>query len=198
MAELSDTHHADSTDTQPQDVLLGHLKQWEAGSNTDQEGDNGGKPIIAVSTPAGKIDIQAHNGNIEITASEHLILTGVKGVIVNGQVLQVNTQGAGLDMGNGAITSKTTGTHTAHAAQHRVTGPADASFTPPNMPQSALQTDEKFVVQYRGSGKPVKQRGYTFKLDRGQTVSAKTDDQGKTDLLQSDVLRGANLKLERE
>jgi len=147
---------------------------------------------------SGKIDIQAHNGNVEITASEYLILTGIKGVIINGQLIQLSAQGAGADIGNGQLITKTLGTHTQHAANHIITGPAAPNFTPPGMPTSEMKTDEKFVAQYRGSGKPVKQRNYTIKLDNGQTIDAKTNDQGETELLQSDALRGANIKLERE
>ena len=253
LAELSDTHHADSTDTQPQDTLLGHLKQWEAGSNTDKDGNktNGGKPIIAVSAAAGiaisttqsmtlntgtnldlvttqdanltmgqklkiraaeaislfahklgikliaaagKIDIQAHNGNIEITASETLILTGIKGVIINGQMFQVNTQGAGLDMGNGAITSKTTGAHTAHAAQHTVSGPAAANFTPPGMPTRQANYDEKYVLRLP-SGDPMKQVNAKIKSANGKTLwQGKTGAQGETGLLLKDVLQGIQIE----
>ena len=55
LSDLSSTHQAEDTDHKPQEQLLDHVKNWEMGSNTDQDGDNtkGGKPIIAVSGQAG-------------------------------------------------------------------------------------------------------------------------------------------------
>ena len=147
----------------------------------------------------GKIDIQAHNGNIEITASETLVLTGIKGVIINGQMFQVNTQGAGLDMGNGAITSKTTGAHTAHAAQHTVSGPADANFTPPNMPQSTLKTDEKFATAGR-AGQAREQLPYQISEPNSNSLLSQgsTAGDGGTEITQDSKIKGLNLKLKDE
>ena len=49
------THQADDTDHTPQEELLDHVKHWEAGTNTDKDGDKtkGGKPIVAISGQAG-------------------------------------------------------------------------------------------------------------------------------------------------
>ena len=256
LSERAQTHQAEATDHQPQEQLIEHVSNLEAGSNTDPNGDKtkGGKPIvaiagqagIAISTPqnatlsagtnldmvsvqdvsistgrsikarateilslfalklgikiiaaAGNIQIQADNGDVNVVG-RWLNLTGIEGIRLNGKAIWLNAQGAGAEVGNNQITTKTLGAHTAHAGQHTVTGPAAANFTPPNMPQSEMKTDEKYVIKYRGSGKPVKQRGYTLKLDNGQSANAKTNDLGQTELLQSDALRGANIKLERE
>ncbi|MEK6537117.1 MAG: type VI secretion system tip protein VgrG, partial [Actinomycetota bacterium] len=63
LSELSTTHHAEDTDHKPQEQLLDHVKNWEAGSNTDSSsppsqgegrgGGKGGQPIIAISGQAG-------------------------------------------------------------------------------------------------------------------------------------------------
>jgi type VI secretion system secreted protein VgrG len=143
------------------------------------------------------IDIEAHDGDVNLTG-RWINLTGIEGIKLNGKIIYLATEGAGADIGNGQIITKTLGTHTQHAADHNLTGPAAPDFTPPDMPKSEMKTDEKFVAQYRGSGKPVKQRGYTIRLDNGQTIEAATNDQGQTELLQSDALRGANIKLERD
>ncbi|MBI5751485.1 MAG: DUF2345 domain-containing protein, partial [Hydrogenophilales bacterium] len=257
LSELSTTHHAEDTDHKPQEQLLDHVKNWEAGSNTDKDGDKskGGQPIVAISgqagialsTPqnmtmatgtnldmvatqdasistgrsfkaraaelislfahklgikliaaSGKIDIQAQADNVEVTAAKKVIVTALEEIILQAPKITHIAQGAGTEWGNNQIVSKTLGVNTVHAADHKLTGPAAPSLNLPGMPSSQMKTDEKFVAKYRGSGKPVKQRGYTITLDNGQTIEAKTDDQGHTELIQSDALRGAHIILERE
>ncbi len=258
LSELSSTHHAETTDFEPQEQLLEHIKHWEDGSNTDKDGDKskGGKPIvaisgqagIAISTPqntsittgtnldmvsvqdvsintgrhckvraaqgishfahqggikhiaaVGDIDLQAHNGDIRISASGYLYLDGIKGIIHNGQVIQLNAQGAGVVFGNNAITSKTTGTHTAHAGQHTVTGPAAPNLTLPNMPSSELKTDEKFVTIGRG-GQAREALPYQIAEmgKRSLLASGKTATDGGTDITQDTIIKNLNLKLKEE
>ena len=258
LSELSTTHQAEDTDSKAQEQLLDHVKHWEAGSNTNQDGDKskGGKPIvaisgqagIAISTPqnatvsagtnldmvsvqdtsisagrsvkvraanlislfahklgmkliaaSGKIEMQAHNDNIEITSAKKITLTALEEIILNAPKLTINTQGAGMSMGAGQITTMTTGTHTAHAAQHAVTGPAAPDFTPPNMPQSAMITDEKFVTTGRG-GQARQEIPYqlTEAGKRSLLASGQTASGGGTDITQDSRIKNLNLRLKED
>lgn len=258
LSELSTTHQAEDTDFKPQEQLLAHVKHWEAGSNTDQDGDKsmGGKPIVAISgqagialsTPqsatvsagtnldlvsvqdtsvstgrnvkvraanlislfahklgmkliaaSGKIEIQAHSDNIEITSAKKLTLTALEEIILNTPKLTINTQGAGMSMGGGQITTMTTGAHTAHAGQHTVTGPAAPNFTPPNMPQSAMKTDEKFVTSGRG-GQARQELPYQLAEagKRSLLASGQTASDGGTDITQDSRIKNLNLKLKED
>ena len=53
LAEQAEANEAEGTDTQAQQQLAEHVKHWEAGSNTQKEGSGGGKPILALTAPAG-------------------------------------------------------------------------------------------------------------------------------------------------
>ena len=76
LSELSMTHHADDTDDQELKQLLGHLKQWEAGSNTDGAGTGGGgQPVVALSAPAGMA--LASQNNIALGAQTHVDVVSV-------------------------------------------------------------------------------------------------------------------------
>ena len=255
LSELAATHHADATDHEPQEQLLGHIKHWEAGSNTDPDGDKtkGGKPIvaisgqagIAISTPqnatittgtnldmvsvqdvsintgrhckvraaqgishfahrggikliaaVGDIDVQAHNGDIHLKGSGYLYLDGIKGIIQNGQVIQLNAQGAGVVYGDNAITTKTTGAHTAHAGKHSVTGPAAPILTLPNMPSSEMKTDEQFAVSGRG-GQARQEIPYQLAEAGKRSLLAKgrTAADGATKTTQDSLIKNLNLKL---
>jgi len=76
LSELSTTHHADDTDDQELKQLLGHLQQWEAGSNTAGSGAaGGGQPVVAVSAPAGMA--LASQNNIALGAQTHVDVVSV-------------------------------------------------------------------------------------------------------------------------
>jgi type VI secretion system secreted protein VgrG len=76
LSELSTTHHADDTADQELKQLLGHLKQWEAGSNTDGgSAGGGGQPVVALSAPAGMA--LASQNNIALGAQTHVDVVSV-------------------------------------------------------------------------------------------------------------------------
>jgi type VI secretion system secreted protein VgrG len=76
LSELSLTHHADDTDDKELNQLLGYLKQWEAGSNTENGSTGaGGQPVVALSAPAGVA--MTSQDNIAIGAQTHVDMVSV-------------------------------------------------------------------------------------------------------------------------
>ncbi|WP_374486814.1 type VI secretion system Vgr family protein [Zoogloea sp.] len=67
-----------SNDNAPQSQLHDDLKNWDSGSNTAKGGSGGGKPLVAVSAPAGVYlnspeAVVTHAGkNVDIVAGQHL------------------------------------------------------------------------------------------------------------------------------
>ncbi|MBI5753259.1 MAG: type VI secretion system tip protein VgrG, partial [Hydrogenophilales bacterium] len=253
LSELSTTHHAEDTDHEPQEQLLEHVKNWEASSNTDKDGDKskGGQPIVAISgqagialsTPqnatlatgtnldmvsvqdtsistgrsfkaraaeiislfshklgmkliaaSGKIDIQAHSDNVEIIAANKVILTGLEGIELKAPKITYIAQGAGTEWGNNQIVSKILGNHIVHAADHKLAGPAALGLNLPNMPQSEMKTDEKFVLNLPNM-EPLANWKYRAKLAGGQIIEGASDADGRTEIAQSDMINALNLEL---
>ena len=181
-ATLSTGTNLDMVSVQDTSISTGRSYKVRAADTISLFAHKQGMKQIAAS---GKIDIQAQNGNVEIIASEYLILTGIKGVIINGQLIQFNAQGAGADIGNGQLITKTLGAHTQHAANHVVTGPAAPNFTPPGMPKSELKTDEKFVLYDAQTGDPIPNRRYRIATHDKQVIEGTSDAKGRTDMSQS-------------
>jgi type VI secretion system secreted protein VgrG len=63
------------------------------------------------------------------------------------------------------------------------------------LPTSAMQTDEKFVLARRGSGRPHANQRYRIELDDGRIIEGVTDRQGHTELTQDKALKIARLTL---
>jgi type VI secretion system secreted protein VgrG len=76
LSELSVTHHADDTDDKELKQLIGYLKQWESGSNTEMGGTgSGGQPVVALSAPAGVA--MTSQDNIAIGAQTHVDMVSI-------------------------------------------------------------------------------------------------------------------------
>lgn len=76
LSELSSTHHADGTDAKELAQLIAHLKQWEAGSNTEVDSMGvGGQPVVALSAPAG-VAVTSQD-NIAIGSQTHIDMVSI-------------------------------------------------------------------------------------------------------------------------
>ena len=94
-----------------------------------------GIKLIAAS---GKIEIQAHANNIELTAAKNITITALGEIVLRMPKLSIQTQGASYDIGQGMLTSKTSGAHIRHAGKHGEVGPASTPLVLPSMPQGKL------------------------------------------------------------
>ena len=253
LSELSTTHHADDTDDQALRKLLGHLTQWEAGTNTAPgAAAGGGQPVVALSAPAGmalasqnnialgaqthvdvvsvgntqlsvgkrllarvsesislfahrlgikliaasgKLELQTHGDDIEITSAKRIVLTAADEIVLQAPKVRFVAQGAQVDIGGGAITQQSSGAHTIKSSTFAHVGPGGG--TPPGveLPASTLKTDEKFVLARRGSGRPHANQRYRIELDDGRTIEGVTDQHGHTQLTQDMALKIARLTL---
>lgn len=143
----------------------------------------------------GKIEIQTHGDSIEVTSAKKIILTAQEEIVIQAPKVTWIADGAKFDMGGGAITGQCSGPYTQKAATHALTGPGGGSPDKPHLPTSELKSDERFIVHYRGSNDPVKDRRYEIKLDNGKVIQGKTDAQGRTSLLKEEQMRIAQITL---
>lgn len=151
-----------------------------------------GMKLIAAS---GKMELQTHGGDMELTSAKRIVLTATDEIILQAPKVSIQTQGAQAQWGNGTIAQQTSGAFSAHASSFDFSGGGNGSFTPPALPSSKLKTDERFVITKRGSGEPVRNRRYRIELDDGTTLAGTTDDAGQTQVAAKDAFRVADITL---
>ncbi|WUR16309.1 DUF2345 domain-containing protein [[Empedobacter] haloabium] len=252
LSELSAKHDADDTDDAELKQLIGYLKQWDAGSNTNRGASGGGQPVVALSGPAGigitsphnvaigaqtnvdvvsagntqfsvgkklrarvaegislfahklgikliaasgKLDLQTHGDDIELTSAKRLVLNAADEIVLQAPKVRFVAQGAQVNLGGGAITQQSSGAHTIKSSRFDHLGPGGGSPPGLDLPQSDVQTDERFVLARRGSGRPHANQRYRIELDDGRTIEGVTDQQGRTALAQDMALKIARLTL---
>jgi type VI secretion system secreted protein VgrG len=245
LAELAATHHADDTDDKELKQLIGYLKQWEVGSNTEKDGAGpGGQPIVALSAPAGlamtsqdniaigaqthvdmvsigntqlsvgrkllarvsenislfahrlgikliaasgKLELQAHGGDIEITSSKRIVLTATDEIVLQAPKLRFVSQGAQVDLGGGAITQQSSGEHTIKSSKFAHVGPGGGSPAAVTLPKSESAHDQQTVLRWIGTDEPMKNQRYRITTEDGRTFEGRTDAAGLTERFSSAI-----------
>ncbi|WP_313170520.1 type VI secretion system Vgr family protein [Massilia oculi] len=246
LAELASTHHADSTDDGELEQLIGYLKQWEAGSNTEKDGA-GGQPVVALSAPAGvamtsqdniaigaqthidvlsigntqlsvgrkllarvsesislfahrlgikliaasgKLELQTHGDDIEVTSSKRIVLTATDEIVLQAPKVRIVAQGAHVDIGAGVITQQSSGEHTIKSSKFAHTGPGGGSPAAVTPPKSEAQHDQQTVLRWIGTDEPMKNQRYRIITEDGRSFEGRTDANGLTERFSSAISFG--------
>lgn len=244
LAELAATHHADDTDDKELAQLIGYLKTWEAGSNTDNDGEGGGQPVVALSAPAGmamtsqdniaigaqthvdlvslgntqlsvgkkllarvsdsislfahrlgikliaasgKIDMQTHAGDIELTSAKRIVLTANEEIVLQAPKVRIVAQGAQVDIGGGAITEQSSGDHTIKSAKFAHVKPGGGSPVAVTPLASETAHDQQTVLRWIGTDEPIKNQRYRITTEDGRTFEGRTDVNGLTERFTSTI-----------
>jgi type VI secretion system secreted protein VgrG len=178
--------HIDAVSAGHTQITAGRKLLQRAAENISMFAHTLGIKLVAA---AGKIEIQAHGDDIRITTPRNIVLTAGEAIVLQAPVIRQVAQGAQTDVGNGAITQQSSGGHTIQSPNFAHVGPGGSS--PPGVAplQSSLQTDEKFVLVRRGSGRPAVNRRYRIELDDGRSIDGVSDEQGRTQLAQDQAFK---------
>lgn len=130
----------------------------------------------------GHIRIQAHDGNVEVTALKRIKLTAGEGIDIEAPEVKVTAKGSRTDYGGGKILQQCSGDFAVKSARFIHTGPGDGNPTMVEFPKSSIETDERIVVTERQTGLPIKGQRYTATLEDGSVISGVTDEHGRTEL----------------
>lgn len=248
LSELATTHHAEGASDKELAQLIGFLRQWEAGSNTQKSSNGGGKPVVALSAPAGvavasqdnlaigaqthvdmvsigntqlsagrklfaratesiglfahrlgikliaasgKIDVQTHADDIELTSAKRIVLTAADEIVLQAPKVRFITQGAQVDIGGGAITQQSSGAHTIKSSEFAHLGPGNGAPLAAKLATSAVAHDQQAVLRWIGTDEPMKDQRYRIRTEDGRTFEGRTDALGMTERFASAVPFGS-------
>ena len=143
----------------------------------------------------GNIMLQTHQGHIEIKSSGRISLIAAEGIDLQAPEVKVVAQGAQTVWGDSAIVQQSAGNHTVKAAEVVQAGPDGATPVGPDLHDSYLETDERAIVIDRQTGLPARGRRYIARHQDGTTIQGITDEEGRTDVLQTYSLGEIELRL---
>ena len=152
-----------------------------------------GIKLIAAS---GKMELQTHTDDIEITSAKRLVLSAADEIVLQAPKIRFVAEGAQVDLGADQIVEQCKAGFTIKSATFSHVVGGGGAVAEMNLPVSKLKTDERIVLFDPQSGLPVKNRGYRIVLDDGQVIAGKTDAAGRTSLMQSTAMSALEITID--
>lgn len=143
-----------------------------------------GIKLIAAS---GKLDMQTHGDDIELTSAKRIVLTASEEIVLQAPNIRFVAKGAQLDLGGGAITQQSTGEHTIKSSKFAHIKPGDGSPAGVNLPTSGAAHDQQTVLRWIGTDEPMKNQRYRIMTEDGRTFEGRTDAAGLTERFTSTI-----------
>lgn len=144
-----------------------------------------GMKLIAAS---GDIVIQAHQGDIALTATGRIKLSAGQGIDLQAPEIKLVAKGAQADYGGGAITQQSSGAHAIKSSSFAHVRPGGGSPPDVTFPSTKLETDQRIMLFDPHTGLPVKGRRYTLRLEDGRAIEGVSDELGRTELVVGDAM----------
>ncbi|MEJ7806570.1 MAG: type VI secretion system Vgr family protein, partial [Telluria sp.] len=143
-----------------------------------------GMKFIAAS---GKVEIQAHEDNIEITSAKRIVLVASEEIVIQAPKVTVVSKGAQVAYGGGGIAHQCTGSFAVKSANTEFAGPGDGAPISISMPNSSVAHDQQVRIVDLSTGVPMANQRYRATMEDGQVTEGKTDDKGLTQILKSAI-----------
>ncbi|PWF49089.1 DUF2345 domain-containing protein, partial [Massilia glaciei] len=143
-----------------------------------------GVKLIAAS---GKVEIQAHEENVEITSAKRIVLIASEEIVFQAPKVTVVTQGAQAVYGEGAISHKCTGGYTVNSADVSFASPAGGETPLLRMPKEVPAHEQRVRIVDLNTGEPMAKQRFQATMEDGQVIEGTTDDAGLTQILESSI-----------
>ena len=136
---------------------------------------------------SGKVEIQAHEDNVEITSAKRIVLIASDEIVLQAPRVTIISQGAQAEYGGGAITYQCTGAYAVKSANVAFSGPGGGNSEPLNLPASVVKHDQRVRMTDYNTAMPLANQRYRAKLEDGQVIEGTTDAEGVTAVLKSSI-----------
>lgn len=140
---------------------------------------------IKLTAASGKVEMQAHSDNIELTSAKRIVLVASEEIVIQAPKVTLVTQGAQAAYGGGKITYQCTGAYAVKSSNVAFTGAGDGNSTPLNLPKSLASHDQRVRLSDYNTAMPLANQRYKATLEDGQVIEGVTNAEGLTDILKS-------------
>jgi type VI secretion system secreted protein VgrG len=145
----------------------------------------------------GKVEIQSHADNVEITAQKLLKVISATDKVESAakKELLLTSGGAYIRIKDGNIEIHAPGKIDIKGSQHSFAGPTQLSSNLPAMPSSEGNYDQAFIAHWAGTDIPVANAKYQMFSDGNLISQGVTNELGETGLTQSHVPKDVVIKI---
>ncbi|GJI99012.1 hypothetical protein RugamoR57_57300 [Duganella caerulea] len=137
------------------DVLSAGNTQLTAGGkilvrSEDEIGLFAHKNGMQITAASGKVDVQAHDGDIALGAAKELHVYSLKSILIEAPEVVIRSEGVQWVFGKGQVVASSSGALKVEASDFKFVAGGGGNPVLPDMPHSTLQTDERMAFSGRG------------------------------------------------
>ncbi|NML59559.1 type VI secretion system tip protein VgrG [Massilia sp. RP-1-19] len=142
---------------------------------------------IKLTAASGKVEIQAHDDNIELTSAKRIVLVASEEIVIQAPKLTIVTQGAQAAFGGGKITQQCSGVYAVKSTKVAFTGDGDGSVPALRLPESVAKHDQRVRLIDYNTAMPLANQRYRATLEDGQVIEGTTNAEGLTEIFKSKI-----------
>lgn len=142
---------------------------------------------MQLTAASGKLELQAHDDNIELTSAKRIVLVASEEIVIQAPKVTVITQGAQAAFGAGAITHQCSSAYVVKSSSVAFTGAGDGTPAPITLPQSLASHDQRVLLTDYNTAMPLANQRYRATLEDGQVFEGITNEEGLTETFKSSI-----------
>lgn len=142
---------------------------------------------IKLVAASGKLDMQTHTDDIELTSAKRIVLTATEEIVLQAPRLRFVAQGAQVEIGSGAITQQSSGEHTIKSSKFSHVKPGGSNLAAVELPTSETAHDQQTVLRWLGTDEPMQNQRYRITTEDGRIFEGRTDAAGMTERFTSAI-----------
>ena len=143
----------------------------------------------------GNVTVEAQQGTVEVKSYGRISLISSEAIHIEAPSIRIVSEGAQTEWAGSKITQQSAGEHMVRAASVLYAGPGDGSPAAPGFAAGKMQSDERLVLRHLQTREPIPSQRYIAHLENGKTIRGVSDEQGRTALVQSDMLGPVRFEL---
>ncbi|MFV5215747.1 DUF2345 domain-containing protein, partial [Azonexus caeni] len=156
-----------------------------AGAIRPGDGNTGIKLIAA----KDDIDLQAQSDEMKFQAKQELKIVSANAHVdfAAAKKIHLAVKGGASITIDGGIIVQCPGTITVHASQKKFSGPEGIGYALPEFIQTG-DFKRQYIIHRATDGEPIARQKYRISLSDGRVVEGISNEQGETELVESDAL----------
>ena len=142
---------------------------------------------IKLVAASGKLDMQTHAGDIELTSAKRIVLTGAEEIVLQAPKLRFVAQGAQVEISGGTITQQCSSEHTIKSSKFAHVKPGEGGLADMTLPTTDMLHDQQTVLRWIGTDEPMANQRYRITTEDGRVFEGRTDASGLTERFTSAI-----------
>jgi len=150
---------------------------------------------IKLVAAGGNVSVEAQQGAVEIKSYSRISLISSEAIHIEAPIVRIVSEGAQTEWAAGKITQQSAAEQIVKSTSVLHAGPGGGSPTTPDFATAKIATNERLVLRHLQTREPIPSQRYIAHLDDGKTIEGISDEQGRTALVQGDMLGPVRFEL---